>query len=179
MNAIFILWGGPMWSAASPPSSPPPLSPSFFSPPPSPPPKVRTEKEEYGNSLRLTGMFEYFIERAAGEFSDVRYVAKMDDDMNLDLHRLLHDYIPALPAKNVYAGQMIKRKRPNRVRGNKWYVPWQTYPEEEYASYAAGGLLVLSRDVARQVGEGFRAYERANPLHHSTLDDVLLGKYMK
>ncbi|ESO97450.1 hypothetical protein LOTGIDRAFT_74895, partial [Lottia gigantea] len=75
-----------------------------------------------------------------------RYIAKVDEDMFLDLPNLL-SLLNSIEIPKVILGFVISNGKPIRNTKHKWYVSEQIYRYEHYPVYISGTTYVISSDL--------------------------------
>ncbi|XP_062569707.1 beta-1,3-galactosyltransferase 1-like [Saccostrea cucullata] len=76
----------------------------------------------------------------------VRYLLKVDDDIFLNLPRLLNE-VTKNPTENSITGCKVKDSTPFRFPINKWTVSRTQYKEDYYPDYIAGTAYLISGDI--------------------------------
>ncbi|KAJ8041070.1 Beta-1,3-galactosyltransferase 1 [Holothuria leucospilota] len=101
-----------------------------------------------------------------------RFVLKIDDDMSLNIDRLLA-YLRRSPMKNFFGGKAAESFPVLRDTREKFYVPWSLYPEEKYPPYCVGLGYVMSTDLV------YKLYYRALTTPLFPWEDVYMGMLLK
>ncbi|XP_056014233.1 beta-1,3-galactosyltransferase 1-like [Ostrea edulis] len=78
----------------------------------------------------------------------IRYLLKIDDDMFLNLPRLL-ETLTKYPKVNSIVGCKVSRSVPFRSSLSKWSVSRALYPDDYYPDYIAGTAYLISGDIIR------------------------------
>lgn len=105
--------------------------------------------------------------------NSTKYLFKVDDDMFVNMPRLMDTLNARKSGKEVLMGNLMCGAKPIKDSSNKWYAPKYMYPEKVYPNYLSGTGYVMSVDVAVIL------YETAlkTPLFH--LEDVYItGKHI-
>merc|ERR1711871_638132 len=82
----------------------------------------------------------------------LRFLLKCDDDAFIDVDAVFSDVLARAPT-GLYWGHLMALVEPNRIYGDKYYVPPEVYPMEYYPPYARGMAYVLSEDLVRPLGD--------------------------
>jgi hypothetical protein len=144
------------------------------------------EHHDFGNVVKLMGCregYQYLPEKTLHTFShmasytlmsahDVEYVAKVDDDVYVDVEALLYrlaeaDMRPGQRSENglghysdkdekqgdswIYYGFFHNDSLPVQDPNNKWQDP--AFPSKAYPPYAGGPFYILSTPVVRWLGQ--------------------------
>lgn len=84
---------------------------------------------------------------------NVHFVMKTDDDMYVNIAKLLRVML-RLPVKmKVMYGNLFRGARPNRDSKSKWYVPKEQFAADVFPDYLSGTGYVISRDVVPKLFE--------------------------
>ncbi|KYB26486.1 beta-1,3-galactosyltransferase 1 [Tribolium castaneum] len=121
--------------------------------------------DSYNNlTLKSTFMLKVVNRYCKNSF---KYLMKADDDVFVNLPRVLHMLSNRKTHENVILGR-LRRGWPIRDTYSKWYVPYEWYPEQEYPANVCGASYIMSFDVARKL------YDCAlsTPLVH--MEDIFL-----
>lgn len=81
-------------------------------------------------------------------------VVKVDEDIYIHpqrFHRLLTMMLREAGPKGVYGGKLWMGSKPVRDPGDKFYLPYETYPNPTYPPYALGALYIMSSTVIRRL----------------------------
>ncbi|KAJ8962723.1 hypothetical protein NQ318_001121 [Aromia moschata] len=97
-----------------------------------------------------------------------RYLLKIDDDMFVNLPRLVEMLVNRNDSTNVLLGKLICGARPIKDSSSKWYSPRYMYQERLYPNYLSGTGYLLSMDVAHTLFN----ITLSTPIFH--LEDVYL-----
>eukprot|EP00057_Strongylocentrotus_purpuratus_P004104 XP_003728019.1 PREDICTED: beta-1,3-galactosyltransferase 1-like [Strongylocentrotus purpuratus] len=102
------------------------------------------------------------------------YVMSIDDDVIVDIVNLVNDLeANTFRSKFVLAEPAIDWEV-HRDPGDKWYTPYQFYPEESWPPFPRGYAYIVSRDVAHDL---YRASQKmAAPI---PWDDVYCGMLLQ
>lgn len=99
--------------------------------------------ETYENlSLKSIALLQWAMENCEG----VRYLLKIDDDMFLNLPRLLTE-LKAHPKMNSIAGCKVSGAYPFRFAFSKWKISRDEYEKDNYPEYIAGTAYLISGDI--------------------------------
>ncbi|XP_064415749.1 beta-1,3-galactosyltransferase 2-like [Latimeria chalumnae] len=102
------------------------------------------------------------------------YVIKIDSDMFLNVNYLVYKILrPEGPLKtDYYTGYVVANTGPIRSRSDKWFVPYEMYPNNTYPPYCGGPAYVLSVDLAIKV------YKIAQTIKPLNMEDAFMGVCM-
>ena len=85
---------------------------------------------------------------------DAVYVLKTDDDIIVDIHRVVRLMRAYLEKKwgvaNVLGGYMWPHMDVNRNKSSKWYTSPEDYAEAFFKVYLSGSAYIMSTDVVKQ-----------------------------
>uniref|UniRef100_A0A1B6CHV2 Hexosyltransferase n=1 Tax=Clastoptera arizonana TaxID=38151 RepID=A0A1B6CHV2_9HEMI len=82
---------------------------------------------------------------------NINYIIKMDDDIIVDLYKLLR---LIQETKNFQMlGYIFNNMRPIRIKANKWYVSTKEYDKNTYPSFLSGWLYVVNVKTAQTLIE--------------------------
>lgn len=99
--------------------------------------------ETYENlSLKSIAILHWAMENCEG----VRYLLKIDDDMFLNLPRLLKE-LKAHPKMNSITGCKVSGAYPFRSAFSKWKISRDEYENDYYPEYMAGTAYLISGDI--------------------------------
>ena len=76
----------------------------------------------------------------------------------LDIDAIARDLLTGPPV-NMHWGHMMALVEPNRIRGDKYFVPHDVYPMQYYPPYARGMAYALSEDLAVPLGEALSSMD--------------------
>ncbi|KAJ8926123.1 hypothetical protein NQ315_009980 [Exocentrus adspersus] len=79
------------------------------------------------------------------------YLLKIDDDMFVNVPRLVESLSDRNESTNVLLGKLICGARPIKDISSKWYSPRYMYQEKVYPNYLSGTGYVMSLDVAKRL----------------------------
>ncbi|XP_061185723.1 beta-1,3-galactosyltransferase 5-like [Saccostrea echinata] len=99
--------------------------------------------------------------------SKVRYLLKIDDDMFLNLPRLLR-YLTEFSQVNTILGCKVSHTAPFRNPFSKWYVSHDQYEDREYPEYIAGTAYLISGDVI------YDLYQATDKVPYFIFEDVFI-----
>ena len=97
----------------------------------------------------------------------IRYLLKIDDDVFLNLPRLLK-YISKHAQTNTILGCLVSHSSPFRSIFSKWRVSWDQYNEEEYPEYISGPAYLISGDVL------YKLYQSTKHVPKFMFEDVYI-----
>ena len=102
--------------------------------------------ESYRNlTLKTLNALQWAVEKCP----QVRYVMKVDDDIVVNVKRVLHLLEGSTPQRSITgacnSGAIVSRLP------NKYYVPYREYAPKKYPTYTAGHGYVISADVIRDL----------------------------
>ncbi|CAE8737945.1 unnamed protein product, partial [Polarella glacialis] len=72
-----------------------------------------------------------------------RFLVKCDDDAFIDIDAMVADLLVSPPV-GLYWGHVMALVEPNRIEGDKYFVPYEVYPDGYYPPYARGMAYALS-----------------------------------
>ena len=85
---------------------------------------------------------------------NVRYVLKTDDDIVVDIHRvvrLMRAYIEQKwGTTNILAGSIWPHMNVDRNKSSKWYTSPEEFPKEYFLKYCSGSAFIMSADVVKK-----------------------------
>ncbi|XP_076314638.1 beta-1,3-galactosyltransferase 1-like [Tachypleus tridentatus] len=100
---------------------------------------------------------------------NVRFVMKTDDDMYINIRNLLKMIYMVLNQSNIMIGYLFTRVKPDRKRGNKWYVSQSEFPDRVYPKYLSGTGYVMSRHVVPKL------YQFSLNTRFLTIEDIFVS----
>lgn len=84
--------------------------------------------------------------------SAVKYVIKMDDDIVINMYKLLPMFNELkLPSENVLAGYVLKNMKVIREPANKWYVTHEEYEKPFYPPFLSGWFYITTPEISRKI----------------------------
>lgn len=83
---------------------------------------------------------------ASANCNGVKYLLKIDDDMFLNLPRLLNE-LNAHPKTNTISGCKVSGASPFRFAFSKWKISRSEYKNDYYPDYIAGTAYLISGDI--------------------------------
>uniref|UniRef100_UPI00358E21C0 beta-1,3-galactosyltransferase 2-like n=2 Tax=Myxine glutinosa TaxID=7769 RepID=UPI00358E21C0 len=100
-----------------------------------------------------------------------KYIMKSEGDVFVNIEYLVKVLLqPGQPAHTDYlTGSLVKGGRPQRDPKNKWFIPFDVYPDRIYPPFALTSAYVLSADLAPKI------LNASQYLPHFKLADVYLG----
>lgn len=120
--------------------------------------------EIYENlTQKSVGMLQWIISYC----SRARYILKIDDDMFLNLSRLL-DFLSEHAQTNSIVGCKYEHAKPRRYPFLKWCVSLEQYSETEYPVYISGPAYVISGDIL------FKLYQATKEVPQFVFEDVYI-----
>lgn len=101
------------------------------------------------------------------------YIMKCDDDTFVRVDTVLKEIKGIPPKKSLYMGNLNLLHRP--LRGGKWAVTYEEWPEEVYPPYANGPGYIISSDIAK-----FIVSQHDNrSLRLFKMEDVSMGMWVE
>ncbi|XP_063995601.1 beta-1,3-galactosyltransferase 5-like [Diachasmimorpha longicaudata] len=115
-------------------------------------------------TLKTISTLEWFDRYCSGG----KFLLKTDDDMFINVPRLISFIEKHKTDRNVIFGLKLTERKPIRDKNSKWYVSWEEYKPTVYPDYVIGAAYLLSNDIIHEL------YETA--LHQSLLnmEDVFI-----
>ncbi|XP_044269757.1 beta-1,3-galactosyltransferase 1-like [Tribolium madens] len=102
--------------------------------------------ESYNNlTLKSINMLKLFYLHCLDSY---QYLAKIDDDVFLNIANLLEKLKNRNITTNLLLGHIYNSSKPIRDTTSKWYVPYEVYPDDKYPAYLCGATYLMSADVA-------------------------------
>ncbi|KAH0951092.1 hypothetical protein HN011_002127 [Eciton burchellii] len=98
--------------------------------------------------------------------SEVRYLLKADDDMFINVPRLLAFVNKHAKDRNVIFGRLARKWKPIRNRKSKYYVSQAQFQQSVFPDFTTGPAYLLSSDTVR------RLYDAALDQTYLKLEDV-------
>ncbi|EZA49949.1 hypothetical protein DMN91_011836 [Ooceraea biroi] len=98
--------------------------------------------------------------------SEVRYLLKADDDMFINVPRLLAFVNKHAKDRNVIFGRLARKWKPIRNRKSKYYVSQAQFQQSVFPDFTTGPAYLLSNDTVR------RLYNAALDQTYLKLEDV-------
>ncbi|XP_010882439.2 beta-1,3-galactosyltransferase 2-like [Esox lucius] len=128
-------------------------------------------KDSYFNlTIKTMVMLEWLASRCSG----ASFAMKIDSDMFLNVHNLVHMLIdPTTPKSNFITGKFSLNNRAVRDRTSKWYIPAKVYPNSKFPPYLLGNGYVFSIDLTQKI------VEASKHVRAIFLEDVYLGMCLK
>uniref|UniRef100_A0ABD2W8T5 Hexosyltransferase n=1 Tax=Trichogramma kaykai TaxID=54128 RepID=A0ABD2W8T5_9HYME len=121
------------------------------------------EQDMYGDIIRgrffdsynnLTLKTISMLEWVDNYCSEVRYILKTDDDMFINVPRLMSFIGKHRRDRNVIFGKVAKKWKPVRNKSSKYYVSPQKYRSPFYPDFCTGPAYLMSNDVINKLYEG-------------------------
>ncbi|KAL1216711.1 Hydroxyproline O-galactosyltransferase GALT5 [Cardamine amara subsp. amara] len=143
--------------------------------------ELKKEAEYFGDIVLVPYMDSYDLvvlktvaicEHGALAFS-AKYIMKCDDDTFVKLGAVINEVKKVPEGRSLYIGNMNYYHKP--LRGGKWAVTYEEWPEEDYPPYANGPGYVLSSDIARFIVEKFERHK----LRLFKMEDVSVGMWVE
>ncbi|XP_041850882.1 beta-1,3-galactosyltransferase 2-like [Melanotaenia boesemani] len=103
--------------------------------------------------------------------SSASYAMKIDSDVFLNVHNLVHMLLKA-PRTKYMTGQVVYDSAVLRDHSTKWYLPVDLFPQDYYPPYALGLGYILSLDLPKLF---MKASRHVKALY---IEDVYLGLCM-
>ncbi|KAG5341871.1 B3GN5 glucosaminyltransferase, partial [Acromyrmex heyeri] len=98
--------------------------------------------------------------------SKVKYLLKTDDDMFINVPRLLAFVYKHVKDRNVIFGRLARKWKPIRNRKSKYYVSQAQFQQSVFPDFTTGPAYLLSSDTVR------RLYDAALDQTYLKLEDV-------
>ncbi|CAJ1377312.1 unnamed protein product [Effrenium voratum] len=120
---------------------------------------------------------EYFQGRASPHDDGaprLRFLIKCDDDAFVDIDAVTADLLASAPVGLLW-GHVMALVEPNRIASDKYFVPYEAYPNAYYPPYARGMAYALSEDVVIPLGTAL-SEGRLEPFPYR--EDVSVGLYI-
>ncbi|XP_010532302.1 PREDICTED: hydroxyproline O-galactosyltransferase GALT5 [Tarenaya hassleriana] len=143
--------------------------------------ELKKEAEYFGDIVLVPYMDSYDLvvlktvaicEHGAYAFF-AKYIMKCDDDTFIKLDAVINE-IKKVPAdRSLYIGNMNYYHKP--LRGGKWAVTYEEWPEEDYPPYANGPGYILSSDIAHFIVKEFERHK----LRLFKMEDVSVGMWVE
>ncbi|XP_041452276.1 beta-1,3-galactosyltransferase 5-like [Drosophila obscura] len=95
----------------------------------------------------------------------VKYILKTDDDMFINVPKLL-DFIDEHKDKRTIYGRLAEEQEPERNRGSKYFVPYHQFRGAEFPKYTTGGAYLLTGDIVHEL------YMESLNMYYVQLEDV-------
>lgn len=123
----------------------------------------------YNVTLKELLFWHWFQDHCMGS---TRYVLKGDDDVFVDVERMLEFLQGSLHAEPLYMGRLFLNTFPVRLWWNKYYVPWSMY-SGVYPPYMGGGGYLLSNKTIHLL------LQASSEVLLFPIDDVYVGMCAK
>lgn len=120
--------------------------------------------DNYQNSTIKIGMMLKWISNNC--IHNVKYIMKLDDDVYVNVHKLIYKLINMPNPPKVLIGKLITNDKPNRYKLSKYYSPLHMYPFKKHPSFLCGSAYLMTLEAAISI------YQKAlmTPIYH--LEDV-------
>ena len=124
---------------------------------------LEREQDMYGDIIRGRFIDSYtnltlktisMLEWVDTYCSEVRFVLKTDDDMFINVPRLMAFVNKHKLFKNVIFGKVAKKWKPVRAKSSKYFVSKLQYPGVFYPDFCTGPAYLMSNDVVNKLYEG-------------------------
>ncbi|KAJ7994276.1 hypothetical protein DPEC_G00264210 [Dallia pectoralis] len=115
----------------------------------------------------------HFLNWFSLECKWAQYVFKGDDDVFVHTSNLLEYVKGRDPSDHLFAGDIIPKAAPIRLKKWKYFVPVEMYPGKRYPPYAGGGGYLMSRQTVLSLGVA------ASSIDLFPIDDVFVGMCMQ
>jgi hypothetical protein len=79
--------------------------------------------------------------------SKVDLVFKVDDDVYVNVHNLVHFVRSNYQSNNSFFGYAIHQTHPDRGKDSKYYIPLEEYPWRHYPNYVQGPAYFIHASV--------------------------------
>ncbi|CAK9813152.1 Beta-1,3-galactosyltransferase 1 [Anthophora plagiata] len=87
--------------------------------------------------------------RWASENCKATFLIKSDDDIVLDIYKILQFLRKDILKKNAIAGYILRRMEPVRISNNKWFVTREDFPDNIYPDFLSGWFYITSLKVVQ------------------------------
>lgn len=127
---------------------------------------VKMESERYGDIVQEDFLDSYRnltykaiagLRWAATFCSEAAYILKSDDDILVNIHRLVKHIrevvAPTYGKERLILCNQWLRMKILRERKSKWYVPEDEFPGDYFPPYCSGSAFLLSGDMAQRMFE--------------------------
>ena len=137
--------------------------------------QLQQEQKLYGDIIRGRYLDSYSnltlktissLEWVTIHCTDVKFILKTDDDMFINVPRLLSFIHKHERDNNVIFGRLAKKWKPIRNKKSKYYVSQAQYKPAVFPDFTTGPAYLLSRDVVNKL------YEAALDQTYLKLEDV-------
>ena len=116
--------------------------------------EVENEIRVYGDILRLnfTESYSLLVQKTLTSLRfastvNVKFVVKIDDDMYLDVSRMVWRLKTSSLPEKLYGGSLLYRSLPIRRVRHKYFVSYQDFNDTVYPVYCNGPFYVMSKNV--------------------------------
>lgn len=99
---------------------------------------------------------------------EAKFLLKTDDDMFINVERLLDFIEKRKTTSNVIYGKVAKRWKPIRSKASKYYVSTQQYKKPVFPDFTTGPAYLMTRDVVHNL------YEESLKRIYFMLEDVYI-----
>lgn len=123
---------------------------------------LQREQDMYGDIVRANFLDSYFnltlktistLEWVDTYCSEVRFVLKTDDDMFINVPRLVSFINKHRKDKNVIFGKVARKWKPVRNKSSKYFVSLAQYKPTFYPDFCTGPAYLMSSDVVHNLHE--------------------------
>ncbi|CAH2014343.1 unnamed protein product [Acanthoscelides obtectus] len=139
---------------------------------------LQLESDQYGDIIQERFVDSYnnltlksiqMVKLAANNcLNTTKYLLKIDDDMFVNVPRLVSLILAVNETRNVLMGKLICGARPIKNPSSKWYSPTYMYEDKTYPNYLSGTGYLMSIEVAQKIFEA----SLSTPIFH--LEDVYI-----
>lgn len=91
------------------------------------------------------------LEWVSNHCNEAKFMLKTDDDMFINVPRLLSFINKHIKDKNVIFGRLAKKWKPFRNKKSKYYVPLLQYKPAVFPDFTTGPAYLMSRDVIEKL----------------------------
>ncbi|XP_043282165.1 beta-1,3-galactosyltransferase 5-like [Venturia canescens] len=105
----------------------------------------------YDSYTNLTLKTISSLEWVSSHCGEARFMLKTDDDMFINVPRLLSFIHKHAKEKNVIFGRLAKKWKPFRNKKSKYYVPLMQYKPAVFPDFTTGPAYLMSRDVVEKL----------------------------
>lgn len=141
---------------------------------------VENETRVYGDILRLeyTETYSLLVHKTLTSLKfastmNVKFVVKIDDDVYLDVPRMVWWLKTASLPEKLYGGDVLDMSHPIRNNASKYYVSYEEFNETIFPFYCNGPFYILSKNVVLE----FLA--ASNHTRRFPLEDAYIGVLAK
>ncbi|XP_034668564.1 beta-1,3-galactosyltransferase 5-like [Drosophila subobscura] len=137
---------------------------------------LNKENYMYGDMIRGNFIDSYFnltlktismLEWADMHCPRVKYILKTDDDMFINVPRLL-DFIDGHKDTRTIYGRLARRWKPVRSSKSKYFVSYKLYSGLQYPTFTTGPAYLLTGDIVHEL------YTQSLNTYYMQLEDVFI-----